>query len=85
MFFGSRLIAVTRTIASADKLRQKPRCTVTMDPQLLAKLDLAKGPVPRSEMVEAAVRFGLELFEDMKSMAERYAQAAKARERRGPK
>ncbi len=56
-----------------------------MDPQLLAKLDLAKGPVPRSEMVEAAVRFGLELFEDMKSMAERYGQAAKARERRRPK
>jgi metal-responsive CopG/Arc/MetJ family transcriptional regulator len=56
-----------------------------MDPQLLAKLDLAKGPVPRSEMVEAAVRAGLELFENMKSMAERYGQAAKVRERRGPK
>jgi len=56
-----------------------------MDPQLLAKLDLAKGPVLRSEMVEAAVRAGLELFENMKSMAERYTQAAKARERRGPK
>jgi len=52
-----------------------------MDAQLLAKLDLAKGPVPRSEMVEAAVRFGLELFEDMKRMAERYAQSAKTRAR----
>ena len=51
----------------------------------MAKLDLAKGPVPRSEMVEAAVRAGLELFENMKSMAERYAQAARSRERRGPK
>ena len=51
----------------------------------MAKLDLAKGPVPRSEMVEAAVRAGLELFENMKSMAERYGQAAKERERRVPK
>jgi len=56
-----------------------------MDAQLLAKLDLAKGPVPRSEMVEAAVRFGLELFEDMKRMAERYAQSAKTRARRDSK
>ena len=56
-----------------------------MDGELLAKLDLAKGPIPRSEWVEAAVRFGLELFEDVKDMAERYGQVAKARERRGAK
>jgi hypothetical protein len=56
-----------------------------MDAKLLAKLDLAKGPVPRSEWVEAAVRFGLELFEDMKQMKERYDQAAKTRERHNPK
>jgi len=45
-----------------------------MDAKLLAELDLAKGPVPRSDMVEAAVRFRLEFFEDMKRMAERYHQ-----------
>ena len=41
LILRSRVIAVTHTISSADTLRQKPRCTVTMDPQLLAKLDLA--------------------------------------------
>ena len=56
-----------------------------MDAGVLAKLDLAKGPVPRSEWVEAAIKFGLEFFEDMKKMVERYDQAAKARERRGSK
>ena len=50
----------------------------------MANLDLAKGPVPRSEMVDAAVRFGLELFEDTKNMAERCPQAAKAREKGDP-
>jgi hypothetical protein len=56
-----------------------------MDAKLLAKLDLAKGPVPRSEFVEAATKLGLEFFEDMKRMVERYDKAAKARERRSPK
>jgi hypothetical protein len=56
-----------------------------MDSTLLGKVDLAKGPVPRSEFVEAALKFGLEFFEDMKRMVEEYDQAAKLRERRGPK
>ncbi len=56
-----------------------------MDAKLLAKLDLAKGPVPRSEFVEAATKLGLEFFENMKKMVEQYDRAAKARERRGPK
>jgi len=56
-----------------------------MDPALLAKLDLAKGPVPRSEWVEAAAKFGLEFFENMKRMVERYDQAAKTKERHRPK
>ena len=66
-------------------MRQRIPYTATMDAKLLAKLDLAKGPVPRSEWVEAAVRFGLELFEDMKQMKERYDQAARAGERHNPK
>jgi hypothetical protein len=66
-------------------MRQRPTYTATMDAKLLAKLDLAKGPVPRSEFVEAAIKFGLEFFEDMKRMVERYDRAAKVRERGGPK
>jgi hypothetical protein len=56
-----------------------------MDPGLLAKLDLAKGPVPRSKFVEAATKLGLEFFEDMKRTVEQYDRAAKAREKRSPK
>ena len=66
-------------------MRQRIRYTATMDPALLAKLDLAKGPVPRSEWVEAAAKFGLEFFENMKRMVERYDQAAKTKERHRPK
>jgi hypothetical protein len=51
-------------------MRQKPRCNVTVDPQLLAKLDLVKYVVPRSEWIGPEVRFGLELFEEIKRMAE---------------
>ncbi len=66
-------------------MRQRIPYTATMDAKLLAKLDLAKGPVPRSEFVEAATKLGLEFFENMKKMVEQYDQAAKARERRSPK
>jgi metal-responsive CopG/Arc/MetJ family transcriptional regulator len=62
-------------------MRQRPRYTATIDPHLLAKLDLAKGPVPRSDMVEAAVRFTLEFYEDVKRMKETYEKVTKNRYR----
>ena len=62
-------------------MRQRPQYTATIDPQLLAKLDLAKGPIPRSDMVEAAVRFALEFYEDVKRMKETYEKVTKNRYR----
>jgi len=66
-------------------MRQRIPYTATMDAKLLAKLDLAKGSVPRSAWVESAVRLGLELVEDMKTMKERYDQASRIRGRPEPR
>jgi hypothetical protein len=68
-----------RESVSADSIRQKPRCTVTLDPQVMAKLDLESGPRNRSAMVEVAVRSWLELLERVRAMKRRYENAAKTR------
>ena len=43
-----------------------------MDPKLLAKLDLARRSVPRSQLIEEAVRTALEEIENVEKMRERY-------------
>jgi len=62
-------------------MRQRPQYTATMDAKLLAKLDLARGRIPRSQMIEEAVKAQLEHVENVSKMKESYAQEPSARER----
>jgi hypothetical protein len=50
-----------------------------MDPTILARLELERGPLNRSAMVEVAVRVWLEVLESVKAMKERYDNASKTR------
>ena len=53
------------------------RCTVTMDPIIMARLELERGPLNRSAMVEVAVGAWFEFLDRMTKMKERYDNAAK--------
>ena len=53
-------------------MRERLRYTATMDATLLAKLDLARRSVPRSQLIEEAVRTALEQIENVEKMRERY-------------
>lgn len=66
-------------------MRHRVRYTATMDPATFARLERESGSVNRSRMIEAAVKVGLELLEEVKGMKERYEQAAKTRERNSSK
>ncbi len=61
-------------------MRQRERYTATMDPKLLAKLDLAKGRVPRSLMIEEAVKQLLEQLENVEKMRALYGPGPVNRE-----
>ena len=62
-------------------MRQRPQYIATMDAKLLAKLDLARGHIPRSQMIEEAVETQLKHVENVAKMKESYAQEPNARER----
>ena len=61
-------------------MRQKPRFTVTMDPQILAKLDLESGPRKRSAMVEVAVDALLQVLHNVRRTKELFDIEPKPRE-----
>ena len=63
-------------------MRQRPRFTVTMDPQILAKLDLESGPRKRSAMVEVAVAALLQVLDSVKRTKEQFDIESKPREER---
>ncbi len=61
-------------------MRQRPRFTVTMDPQILAKLDLESGPRKRSAMVEVAVDALLQVLHNVRRTKELFDIEPKPRE-----
>jgi hypothetical protein len=61
-------------------LRRKPRFSVTMDPQILAKLDLESGPRKRSAMVEVAVDALLQVLHNVRRTKELFDIEPKPRE-----
>ncbi len=65
--------------ASAAKMRQRIRVryTATMDPITMARLEIERGPLNRSAMVEVAVGAWFEFLDRMKKMKERYDNASK--------
>ena len=53
------------------------RYTATMDPIIMARLELERGPLNRSAMVEVAVGAWFAFLDSMKEMKERYDNASK--------
>ncbi len=59
--------------------RIRVRYTVTVDPMIMERLELERGPLNRSAMVEVAVGVWLEILESVRKMKERYENASKTR------
>ena len=61
-------------------MRRKPRFSVSMDPQILARLDLESGPRKRSAMVEVAVEALLQMLVNVRRTKELFDIEPKPRE-----